>query len=305
MVVVDRIKCGVSHNTRSNEMSSRPSNSRPTWLITGCSSGLGRQLAEAVLARGWNAAITARQPASLQDLVAKHPDTALALALDVTDGGRIVEVVRRTEGHFGGVDVLVNNAGHGYRGAVEEASDSELAELFATNFFGPVALIKAVLPGMRTKRHGTIVNISSMAAFHAAPGSGFYSATKCALQGMSDGLRKEVGPLGIKVMVVAPGPFRTDFTGRSLMQSATPIPDYADTAGRRRKERDTEHGNQPGNPARAAQVMIDMVESGAPPFFLLLGKVAVRVVRTALDDLRVDIDRWEKVSVSTDYETQP
>ena len=284
-------------------MSSRIPNGKPTWLVTGCSSGLGRHLAEAILARGGNAAMTARNPASLRDLVATYPDTALALGLDVTDRSQIVEVVQQTEGHFGGVDVVVNNAGHGFRGAVEEASESELEELFATNFFGPVALIKAVLPGMRAKRHGTIVNISSVAAFHAAPGSGFYSATKCALEGMSDGLRREVGPLGIKVMVVAPGPLRTDFAGRSLMQSAAPIADYADTAGRRRKERETEHGNQPGDPARAAQVLIDTVEAGSPPFLLVLGEFAVRVVRSALDDLRADIDKWEKVSVSTDYPT--
>lgn len=190
-----------------------------------------------------------------------------------------------------------------YRSAIEEASESELDELFATNFFGPVALIRAVLPGMRARRHGAIVNVSSMAARHAAPGSGFYSATKCALEGMSDGLRKEVGPLGIKVMVVAPGQFRTNFSGRSLMQSASAIADYANTAGRRRKEVETSHGNQPGNPARAAQVVIGMVESEDAPFLLLLGQDAVRVVRATLDELRTDIDKWEKVSVSTDFET--
>ena len=218
----------------------------PTWLITGCSTGLGRHLAEAVLARGYNAIVTARDSVKVQDLVDEYPDTALALALDVTDGTQVTNAVRQAEERFGSVDVLVNNAGYGYRAAVEEGEEPEVAKLFATNFFGPVAMIKAVLPGMRARRDGAIVNISSIGARISPPGSGYYSASKAALEAMSASLRKELEPLGITVTVVEPGGFRTDFAGRSLQQSRDPIADYADTAGRRRKEHDTAHGTQPG-----------------------------------------------------------
>jgi NAD(P)-dependent dehydrogenase (short-subunit alcohol dehydrogenase family) len=273
----------------------------PTWLITGCSTGLGRYLAAAVLDRGWNAVVTARDPAKVQSLVAGYPDTALALALDVTDRTQIAETVRRAEAKFGGVDVLVNNAGHGYRSAVEEADEAEVDELFATNFFGPVALIKAVLPGMRARRRGTIVNISSIGARRTAPGSGYYAATKCALEGLSAGLRQEVEPLGIKVIVVEPGAFRTDFSGRSLVQSRTPIADYAQTAGRRRIENDKTHGTQAGDPARAAAVMIKAVEDAAPPHLLLLGSDAVKAAGTALDQDRAVLEAWKAASVTTDF----
>ncbi|MDM0116273.1 oxidoreductase [Variovorax sp. J22R133] len=274
---------------------------KPTWLITGCSSGLGSELASAVLAAGWNAVVTARDRSALQGLAAAFPHSALPLALDVTDSSQIVEVVRAAIARFGQVDVLVNNAGHGFRSAVEEATQPELDELFATNFFGPVALIREVLPGMRARRSGAIINVSSMAARHAAAGSGFYSASKCALEGMSDGLRKEVGPLGIKVMVVAPGQFRTNFSGRSLRQSRSAIPDYADTAGRRRKERETSHGNQPGNPLLGAKAIIDTIGADDAPFMLFLGRDAVKVVSASIDALKADITRWAAVSESTDF----
>ena len=186
-----------------------------TWFITGCSTGLGRALAQAVLANGWNAVVTARNPQSIADVAADRAGSALALKLDVTDSGQIAEAVRQAEARFGGIDVLVNNAGYGYRGAVEEASDSEIRALFDTNFFGLVAMTQAVLPGMRARESGYIINISSVGGRMAAPGSGFYSATKFAVEGMSDALRKELKPLGIGVMVVEPSGFRTDFAGRS------------------------------------------------------------------------------------------
>jgi len=273
----------------------------PTWLITGCSTGLGRHLAQAVLKRGWNAVVTARNPSTVRDIAAPYPNTALALALDVTDRTQVAEAVRQAEARFGTVDVLVNNAGHGYRAAVEEADEGDVDELFATNFFGPVALIKAVLPGMRARRSGTIVNVSSIAGRFAPPGSGYYSATKFALEGMSDALRKEVGPLGIKVIVVEPGAFRTDFAGRSLRQSLTAIADYADTAGQRRKDNDTSHGHQQGDPARGAQVVIKAVEAPDAPFRLLLGRDAIQVIRTELDAQRTELDKWEETSVTTDF----
>lgn len=272
-----------------------------TWLITGCSTGLGRHLAQAVLARGWNAIVTARDPAGIQDIVKPYPNSSIALRLDVTDREQVAAVVRQAEARFGALDVLVNNAGYGYRAAVEEAGETDVEELFATNVFGPVSLIKAVLPGMRKRRHGAIVNVSSIAARRTAPGSGYYSATKCALEGLSDGLRKEVGPLGIKVIVVEPGAFMTDFSGRSLTQSHTVIPDYAETAGRRRKENDKTDGQQPGDPARGADVIVKAVEAPHPPFRLLLGSDAVAVVTAELDAQRAEVETWKAISVTTDF----
>lgn len=273
----------------------------PTWLITGCSSGLGRNLAEAVLKHGDNAVVTARKLSAIQDITVTYPDTAFALPLDVKDREQVAQAVQQAEARFGGVDVLVNNAGHGYRAAVEEADEAEVDELFATNFFGHVTLIKAVLPGMRARRSGTIVNVSSIAARNTGPGSGYYSATKCALEGLSNGLRREVGSLGITVIVVEPGEFRTDFSGRSLQQSRTAIADYAETAGRRRIENDTTDGHQRGDPARGAQLIIKAVEASDPPFLLLLGSDAVQVVGAALDADRAQVEAWKEDSFTTDF----
>jgi NAD(P)-dependent dehydrogenase (short-subunit alcohol dehydrogenase family) len=275
-------------------------NSR-TWLITGCSTGLGRSLAEAVLAHGDNAVVTARDVAKVEDLAKAYPDTALALSLDVTDATRIAAVVRQAADRFGGVDVLVNNAGYGYRAAVEEGDDVDVRRLFDTNFFGAVAMIKAVLPGMRSRRRGAILNISSIGAQVCPPGSGYYAASKAALEGMSGALRKEVEPLGISVTAVEPGGFRTDFAGRSLTQSAEPIDDYAGTAGPRRKENDKTHGTQPGDPAKAATALIAVVDSPAPPQLLLLGSDAFGAFDAVRDAERAELETWRSVSLSTDY----
>jgi NAD(P)-dependent dehydrogenase (short-subunit alcohol dehydrogenase family) len=275
----------------------------PTWLITGCSTGLGRHLAQAVLARGYNAIVTARDAGKVQDLVDAYPDNALALALDVTEDTQVTHAVRQAEERFSGVDVLVNNAGYGYRAAVEEGEEAEVAKLFATNFFGPVAMIKAVLPGMRARRDGAIVNISSIGARISPPGSGYYSATKAALEAMSASLRKELDPLGITVTVVEPGGFRTDFAGRSLQQSRDAIADYADTAGRRRKEHDTAHGTQPGDPARASQAIITAVEAPDSPFLLLLGNDALAGFRAVIDAHDKELEVWEELSLSTGFPT--
>ena len=272
-----------------------------TWLITGCSSGLGRALAEAVLKAGLNAVVTAREPATVQDLVAAYPDTGLAAALDVTHADQVRAVVQDAERRFGGVDVLVNNAGYGYRAAVEEGDEAEVAALFATNVTGTVATIKSVLPGMRARRSGCILNVSSIAGRLAAPGSGYYSASKFAVEGLSDALRKEVGPLGIKVMVVEPGAFRTEFAGHSLKQASASIADYASTAGPRRKENDRTHGTQPGDPARAARLLIDVVQGGDLPFRLLLGSDAVRIVGGEMEAQRQEFEAWKARSASTDF----
>ena len=274
-----------------------------TWLITGCSTGLGRAFAEAVLARGDHAVVTARDVTKVQDLAEKHPDTALALPLDVTDDAQVAAAVAAAEERFDGVDVLVNNAGYGYRAAVEEGDDEDVRQLFDTHVFGTVRTIKAVLPGMRARRSGTIVNLSSIGARICPEGSGYYAAVKAAIEALTLSLRKEVAPLGITAMVVEPGGFRTDFAGRSLAQSAQPIADYADTAGRRRKEHDTVHGTQPGDPAKAAAALITAVESEEPPYMLLLGEDASDGFRAALESLRTEVDVWESVSRSTGFDT--
>jgi NAD(P)-dependent dehydrogenase (short-subunit alcohol dehydrogenase family) len=274
-----------------------------TWLITGCSSGLGRAFAATALERGHDVVVTARDVAKVQDLADAHPDHALALPLDVTDDEQVAAAVSAAEERFGGVDVLVNNAGYGYRAAVEEGPDGDVRQLFETHVFGSVRTIKAVLPGMRARHSGTIVNISSIGARISPEGSGYYSAVKAALEALTLSLRKEVAPLGITAMVVEPGGFRTDFAGRSLTQAATPIDDYAETAGKRRKEHDTVHGKQPGDPTKAATALIDVVESGRAPYMLLLGNDASNAFRSALDALRDDVDAWEQVSRSTDFDS--
>jgi NAD(P)-dependent dehydrogenase (short-subunit alcohol dehydrogenase family) len=273
-----------------------------TWLITGCSTGLGRALAEAVLAAGHNAVVTARDESTVADLADGAPDRVLTAALDVTDAAQVTDVVARAQERFGAVDVLVNNAGYGYRAAVEEGDDADVRALFETNFFGAVAMIKAVLPDMRARRSGAIVNLSSIGAHVSPVGSGYYAAVKSALEGMSGSLRGELAPLGIAVTVVAPGGFRTDFAGRSLTQASTPIADYADTAGKRRKEVDTAHGTQPGDPAKAATAIITAVESPEPPAMLLLGTDALTAYRGVLDAARAETETWEQLSLSTEFD---
>ena len=272
-----------------------------TWFITGCSTGLGRALAAAVLDRGDNAVVTARDVAQVRDLAGAYPGTALAISLDVTDAAQATAAVRAAHERFDGVDVLVNNAGYGYRAAVEEGDDADVQRLFATNFFGPVTLIKAVLPGMRARRSGAIVNISSIGARRTPEGSGYYSATKAALEALSWSLRKELAPLGITVTAVEPGAFRTDFSGRSLAQSSTMIADYAGTAGKRRKEHDTVHGTQQGDPAKAAHALISAVESAEPPALLLLGRDALDIYRQTGDAQLAEVRAWEKLSAATGF----
>jgi NAD(P)-dependent dehydrogenase (short-subunit alcohol dehydrogenase family) len=272
-----------------------------TWLITGCSTGLGRALAEAVIGAGHNAVVTARDVGKVADLAEANPGRVLAVALDVTEPAQVTSAVQQAEERFGGVDVLVNNAGYGYRAAVEEGDDAAVRTLFDTHFFGTVAMIKAVLPGMRARRSGAIVNISSIAATVTPVGSGYYSAAKAAIEGMSGALRGELEPLGISVTVVEPGAFRTDFAGRSLTQSATVIDDYAGTAGQRRKENDTMDGSQAGDPAKAGAAIIAAVESTEPPAFLLLGPDALGLYRYIAERRANEIGKWEQLTSGTDF----
>ncbi|HEY1441319.1 MAG TPA: oxidoreductase [Mycobacterium sp.] len=273
-----------------------------TWLITGCSTGLGRALAEAVIGAGHNAVVTARDVAKVADLADTATQRVFPVALDVTKPDQVTAALQRADERFGGIDVLVNNAGYGYRAAVEEGDDAEVRTLFETHFFGTVAMIKAVLPDMRARRSGAIVNISSIGATVTPVGSGYYSAAKAAIEGMSGALRGELAPLGISVTVVEPGAFRTDFAGRSLVQSATVIDDYAGTAGQRRKENDTMDGSQAGDPTKAASAIIAAVESNEPPGFLLLGPDALALYRYVTDARAEEIAKWEQVTAGTNLD---
>jgi NAD(P)-dependent dehydrogenase (short-subunit alcohol dehydrogenase family) len=275
-----------------------------TWLITGCSTGLGRALAEDVLGAGHNTVVTARDVAKVSDLADRAPDRVLAVALDVTKPDQITAAVEQAQERFGsGPDVLVNNAGYGYRAAVEEGDDAQVRELFETHFFGTVAMIKAVLPGMRARRSGAIVNISSIGAQLTPIGSGYYAAAKAAIEGLSGALCGELLPLGISVTVVEPGAFRTDFAGRSLVESPTRIDDYDATAGKRRKANDTMHGTQAGDPAKAAAAIIGAVETTEPPSFLLLGPDALVAYRYMADRRAKEIAKWEAVTTATDFDS--
>ncbi|OBF81164.1 short-chain dehydrogenase/reductase [Mycobacterium sp. 852002-51163_SCH5372311] len=273
-----------------------------TWLITGCSTGLGRALAEAVIDAGHNAVVTARDVNKVADLADSEPERVLAVALDVTKPDQITAAVQQAEDRFGSVDVLVNNAGYGYRAAVEEGDDAQVRELFETHFFGTVAMIKAVLPGMRARRSGAIVNISSIGVQLTPVGSGYYSAAKAAVESLSGALCGELAPLGISVIVVEPGAFRTDFAGRSLIESPTRIDDYDGTAGKRRKENDIMHGTQSGDPAKAAAAIIGVAEATDPPSFLLLGPDALIAYRYIADRRAKEITKWEAVTTATDFD---
>jgi NAD(P)-dependent dehydrogenase (short-subunit alcohol dehydrogenase family) len=278
-----------------------PPNTNPVWFITGCSTGLGRALATRVLQLGHRCVVTARNSDQIADLVARYPSTALALALDVTDTGQINDAVAQAETTFHGIDVLVNNAGYGYLAAVEEGEDDEVRAMFETNFFGLSALIKRVLPGMRSRGRGHVVNISSVGGLIGNPSGGYYNATKFAVEGLSEALAKEVAPLGIHVTVVEPGPFRTDWAGRSLKQTRNPIAAYTQTAGARRAEITTRSGKQAGDPDRAADAIIKVVEHPNPPLNLVLGKDGLARVRTKLSALLASLDQWETVTLGADF----
>ena len=275
-----------------------------TWLITGCSTGFGRELARAVVARGYRAVVTARDPRQVEDLVAGHRDRTLVLRLDVTDLAQVAEAVRRAEQHFGGIDVLVNNAGIGYFAAVEESDEAEVRRMFEINFFGLARMTRAVLPGMRKRRSGHIINIASICGLAAIPSLGDYSATKFAVEGLSEVLALEVGPLGIRVTLVEPSGFRTQWAGGSAKDSsAREIPDYDATAGATRRALRELSGKQPGDPVRAANAIIQAVESPASPLHLLIGRDALQLAREKVEALRGSFDAWESVTIGADFPT--
>lgn len=273
----------------------------PVWLITGCSTGFGRELAKLVLERGWRAVVTARDTSKVADIVEGHGDRALVLPLDVTQRAQIDHAVAQAKEHFGRIDVLVNNAGYGYLAAIEEGEDAAVREMFEANVFGLIDTTKAVLPVMRKQRSGLIVNVSSIGGLTSFAATGYYHGTKYAVEGISESLATEVKPLGIDVLIVEPGPFRTNWAGPSIKQSATQIEDYAATAGERRKQTAARSGNQAGDPVRAAQAIIDAALSDTPPLRLLLGKAALELARKKLDFLRSDFDAWEATTVGADF----
>ncbi|WP_105381430.1 oxidoreductase [Neorhizobium alkalisoli] len=274
--------------------------SNPVWFITGCSTGFGRELAKLTLDRGWPTVVTARDKARVADL-ADGRDNVLALDLDVTNSGQVHAAAKAAEERFGRIDVLVNNAGYGYQAAIEEGEEDEIRAMFDANVFGLFAMTRAVLPGMRARRSGHIINITSMAGFMGLPGSGYYAATKHAVEGFSDSLRLEVAPLGIKVIGVEPGPFRTDWAGRSLKQTPSRIADYAETAGARMSSTAGYSGKQPGDPVRAGEAMIAATQADEAPRHLVLGAIAYGAVTDKLKERLGQIDDWKKTSLSADF----
>jgi len=273
----------------------------PVWLITGCSTGFGRELAKLTIARGWPTVVTARDKARVADLATAHEANTLALDLDVTDPTQVKAAVAAAEQRFGRIDVLINNAGYGYQSPVEEAEEQEIRDQFEANVFGLFTITRAVLPGMRRRRHGHIINITSVAGFIGFPGSGFYAASKHAVEGFSDALHAEGRPLGIKVTCVAPGPFRTDWAGRSLRQTKSTIPDYAETAAARMRQTAEYSGKQAGDPVRAGEAMIRITEVENPPRHLVLGELGYNNVTNKLRERLAQIEEWRETSLGADF----
>ena len=269
------------------------------WFITGCSTGFGRDLARHLLARGYRAVVTARKPDDLQEF--SNSPQALVLKLDVTDNAQIDAAVKAAHDRFGRIDVLVNNAGIGYFGAVEESEEDQVRRMFDVNVFGLGRMTQAVLPGMRQRRSGSIVNIASLAGISPFPGLGYYCATKFAVEGLSGSLALEVEPLGIKVIVVEPSGFRTDWAGRSANESPTIIDDYAATSGAKREQLRAYSGKQPGDPVRAVKAIVDAVSSPNPPRHLLLGNAAFDVSTARLESLLKELRAGEAVARAADF----
>ena len=272
-----------------------------TFLITGVGSGLGRAFAAGALAAGHRVIGTVRRPDDAERLAAMAPDRAYPLHLDVTDFAAIPQAVARSEAEVGPVDVLVNNAGYGHEGVLEESSMDDLQRQFAANVFGPVAMIQAVLPGMRERRSGHIVNVTSMGGFITMPGIAFYCGSKFALEGISEALGKEVAGFGIHVTALAPGQFRTDWAGRSMDRTPRSIADYDRVMNPVRTGRENKNGNQPGDPDKAAQALLTLVATENPPARLYLGEDALSLVGQKLDRMRDEMAQWDTLSRSTNF----
>lgn len=274
-----------------------------TFLITGVSSGLGRAFAEGALLAGHRVIGTVRRAGDAEAFAAQAPGRAHPLVLDVTDFDAVPAAVADAEGQVGVIDVLVNNAGYGHEGVLEESSMDALQRQFAANVFGPVAMIKAVLPGMRKRRRGHIVNVTSMGGFITMPGITFYCGSKFALEGISEALGKELAGFGIQVTALAPGQFRTDWAGRSMDRTPRSIADYDAVMDPIRAARQAKSGNQPGDPAKAAQALLALVEAQNPPTRLFLGEDALGLVEQKLETMKIELDAWNALSRSTSFET--
>jgi NAD(P)-dependent dehydrogenase (short-subunit alcohol dehydrogenase family) len=271
------------------------------WLITGASSGFGRLLAEYLLSLDAKVIATARKVEAVEDLVRRYPGNAVALPLDVTKQQSIDKAVADALARVGHIDVLVNNAGYGVTGAIEEVTEAEYMPMFETNVFGLINLTKALLPQFRERRSGAIVNFSSIGGLIGAPGWGYYNATKFAVEGLSEALGAELAPLGVHVMVVEPGPFRTEFLGRSGVEAKERISDYEQTAGKTREYFQTQSGKQPGDPQRAVEAVAAAVSDPNPPRHLLLGKIALSRFRKRLEDWKTELDSWQATTEGADF----
>ena len=273
------------------------------WFITGTSQGFGRELVRAALQRGDSVAATSRQPQAVAAAFPAEKERLLAASMDLRDPKQISSVVEQAVGRFGRIDILVNNAGYGVTGAVEEATEKEIANVYDTNVFGLLRVTRAVLPHMRKQRSGHIVNLSSIGGLTGMPGWGIYNSTKFAVEGLSEALAAELAPLGIGVTIVEPGPFRTDFLGGSLVKTANVLPDYATTAGKTRASADERNRKQQGDPAAAADAIVQAVTSPEPPLHLILGKFAYDRMDQKLNDFRREMEHWRDLTLGTDFKT--
>ncbi len=280
---------------------SSPSQQGKVWFITGASTGFGRLLAVHLLAQGANVVATARKPEQLTDLATKYAANVQVLALDVTVQSQIDAAVKDALARFGHVDVLVNNAGYGLTGAFEEVTEDEYMPMFNTNVFGLIQMTQALLPHFRERRSGNVVFLSSIGGLIGLPGWAFYNATKFAVEGLGEALGLELAPFGVHVTIVEPGPFRTDFLGRSGVAAKNIIPDYAETAGKTREYFNSQAGKQAGDPQKAIEAIVSAVEAPKPPRHLLLGKLALERYQAKVAAFQTDIDAWEETTVGADF----
>lgn len=272
------------------------------WFVTGSSTGLGRALVEVLLEKGYRVSATARKPSDLDALKQKYGRQLLCPSLDVTKPEQVRSSVKQTLDNFGRIDVLVNNAGYGLIGAIEEVTDEEIRRQFDTNFFGALDVTRVILPHFRKQQSGHVVNISSIGGFRAIAGAAIYNATKFALEAISEALAKEVAPLGIKVVLVEPGPFRTDFGGRSIDDTPNQMDAYRETAGKMREYYQAAHGKQVGDPRKAGEAIILAVESKENFLRLPLGQATLNGIREKLDHVQKDLSLWEQVAIKTTFE---
>ena len=273
----------------------------PVWFITGCTSGFGHEVAKQVIATGARAVITARDKARLADLADGCEETVLAVDLDVTKQDQVEAAAKAAVERFGRIDVLVNNAGYGYMSTIEEGEEAEIRAQFDANVFGLFAVTRAILPTMRRQRSGRVISITSVAGLVGFPGSGYYAASKHAVEGFSDALAAEGAPIGIQVTCIEPGPFRTDWAGRSMTQTPNKIAEYAGTAGVRLANTKTQSGKQPGNPVRAAEMILQVAAMDTAPRHMVLGAFGVGAVTSKLKSSLADVETWRELGLSADF----